>query len=644
MNSIPAPLARSPVAQASTRRLEIRSSRHDALTRARRIGLVVLALQLSVLLAWSGVEAARHVQANDFSGFYRLWYLVSQGTLDPSSGFSSQAVLIEWPLAILGLLWPHPITLLVVQDFAIVGAETVAFLWICELLAARDDTPATAYSLTGLALLVLDPWIYWSASWDYHSEPLGTLFAVLAARDLFRGRRIAVLWCVLTLTCGLVPATYLVGIGIALLITRSRHIVGVAVAATGTAWFEVMVKLGAGQGISNTKTTRQTEAAVSVTGRLMAAIPTIRHHWLDLIANLAPGGLLGVLTAPVIGIAGVTLGENFSQGNPNALVPSFQGMPLYVFVPIGTILALTWLYRRYSTRLANVLAAVAVINVVGWGAVWIPQAVPTWLRVSPVQSEAISHIEAMIPESAGVVASQGIVGDFAGREYVGAFNKAPTRLPVVAPYTWFVVAPYAGIETATVGESTQLITTLARDPRAKLEYVNDSDVWAFRVRVPRHGRHYLDVGEPTGSYPAGLFATYGTAVRHSRLRSWYMEGNDHASGPILWGDYFLKGVGRYRARVRLAGPGLAQAQIWDTTTNKELDAHQLRLRSRAQTVTLTGAITRSDPKHSAKALHGFGLFQIDPVGASLGNVLEIRVYAESASTIKVLHVSLTPVR
>ena len=195
-----------------------------------------------------------------------------------------------------------------------------------------------------------------------------------------------------------------------------------------------------------------------------------------------------------------------------------------------------------------------------------------------------------------------------------------------------------------MAESVQLITTLARDPRARLEYVNDADVWAFRVRVPRHGRHYIVVGKPADHYPAGLFATYGNAIRRGRLSSWYMEGNDHASGPILWGDYFLKGVGRYSARVRLAGHGLAQAQIWDTTTNRELDVRQLQLRGRSQTVTLTGAVTRSDPKHSAKALHGFGPFQIDPVKAYVGNVLEIRVYAESASTIKVLHVSLTPIR
>jgi hypothetical protein len=249
----------------------------------------------------------------------------------------------------------------------------------------------------------------------------------------------------------------------------------------------------------------------------------------------------------------------------------------------------------------------------------------------------------MVPGRDAVIASEGIAGDFGNRFYDSPFLASPTRLQLRAPYTWVVVAPYAGIETAPVNQSAQLITVLARDPAAQLEYVN-ANVWAFRVRVPRHGRHFIVVGKQPDHYAAGVFATYGTTVRQGPPSSWYAEGNNHAPGPILWGDYFLEGVGRYRARVSLSGPGLAQAQIWDTTTNRELDARRVRLGGHTQTVTLTGAITRSDPKHSAKALHGFGPFQIDPVKAYLGNVLEIRVYAESASTIKVLHVSLTPVR
>ena len=604
--------------------------------------MVVFALQLVVLLAWSGLEAARHVQTGDFAGFYQAFYLISRGTLVPSGWFQAQAILIQWPLALLGLIWPHPITLLVVQDVAIVGAEVVAFLWICDLVAERDDVPTTPYCLTGLALLALDPWIYWSASWDYHSEPLGTLFAVLAARDLFRGRRIAALWCFLTLLSGLVTAPYLVGIGISLVVARRNRIVGALIAVVGTGWFELMFKLGAGGAIGTLAGTKS-HSASTLFSRIAPALPAFLHYWLDAIANVAPAGLIGVFTAPAIGITAVTMGENYSQGTVGNVRPSFQGVPLYIFVPVGTIVALLWLRRRFGQRRADTLAVLTVINVAAWAAIWTPPIVSTWLRVSPSQAAAITHIQQLIPTRDGAVASQGIAGDFADRKDWSTFLAAPSRIGIAPPYTWIVIAPYAGIETAPVAQSIQLIANLARDPAAKLEYVSNADIWAFRVSVPHGGKHHIYVGQPTDHYPAGLFATYGNAVRQGPLRSWYMEGNDKAPGPVLWGDYFLRQVGRYRARVHLSGPGVAQVQLWNTTTNKELSARQVTLHGRTQVVSLTGAITRSDPKHSARALKGFGIFQIDPVPAHRGNVLEVRVYAESRATIKVRYVSLTPV-
>lgn len=641
MNATSAHLSRSRFAATGIQSLKLNDARRGALTRVRRMGLAVFAVQLLVLLVWSGLLAARHTQTGDFAGFFQSWYLIGHGDLIPPGWFQAQAILIQWPLALLALAWPHPVTLLVAQDLAIVGAELVAYLWICDLVAEREDVPVTRYSLTGLALLALDPWIYWSASWDYHSEPIGTLFAVLAARDLFRGRRIAALWCFLTLLSGLITAPYLVGLGISLLVARRNRKAAIATAIAGAAWFEAMYKLGAGGAIGTLSGVR-THAVSTLFSRIAPAIPAFFHYWLDAVANVAPAGLIGVFTAPAIGIATVTLGENYSQGTVGNVRPSFQGIPLYVFVPVGTIVALIWLHRRFGNRLANGLALLMVLNVMGWAVVWIPAAIPTWLRVSPAQASAITYTERLIPRRDAVVAEQGIAGDFATHRHWQTFLGG-AKVALSSPYTWFIVAPYAGIETATVAESAQLIQALARDPSAKLEYVSDANVWAFRVDVPRRGRHTLHIGATSGSYAAGLFATYGTPVRRGPERSWHTAGNNRAKGPILWGDYFLEPVGAYQATVRLSGPGSAQVQLWNTTTNRELAVKTVSLSKTRQVVDLKGQITRRDPKHSAKALRGFGLFQIDPVPAFRGNNLEVRVYAESRSTIKVWHVSLTPV-
>jgi hypothetical protein len=623
---------------AESRRLDLRY--------VRRFGLAVFALQLVALLVWSGFQAGRAAQGADFVGFYQSWYLIAHGVLDPSNWWQAQGIFIQWPLATLALIWPHPVTLLIVQDVAIVGAEVVAYLWICDLVAERESVPLRGYALTGLALLALDPWIYWSASWDYHSEPLGTLFAVLAARELFRGRRIAWLWCGITLLCGMVPATYLIGIGICLLMKHRRRMAGLAVIAIGALWFLVLTALGAGKTLGAATTSTRSAAQQGVAGGLSSRVseflPNVAHHATDLFANLAPAGFIGVFTAPVAGIAGLILGENFSQDNQSLVVPTFQGLPLYVFVPVGTILALMWLNRRAGRRFAHTLAVLMLVNVTGWAVVWLPEVVPTWLLVSSSEAAAIKHVEAMIPQQDGVVASQGISGDFANHSFIRLFFRTPFALPVASPYTWFVVAPYAGIETATIQQGAQLIAGLARDPDAKLEY-SHAGVWAFRVPAPRkaHSKAVLVRGGES-QFSAALFSTAGTAIRRGDLKSWYVEGSNRTRGPILWGDYYLEEVGRYRAGVTLAGSGSATVQVWDDTSKTLLSSLKTRVSSSTH-VTLPARVTRSDPRLAGVAKSGTGLFQIDPVPAYLGNYLEVKVFATSAATVKVRAVSLRPV-
>lgn len=620
------------------------TSRTFELQRVRRFGLAAFAVQLVVMLAWSGVEASHAVQAGDFVGFFHAFNAIAHGDLNPTGWWQSEGVFIQWPLAILGLIWPHPITLLVVQDLAIVGAELVAFLWICDLVAARD-VPVRFFCLVGLALLVLNPWVYWTASWDYHSESLGTLFAILAARDLFRARRIAWLWCLLTALSGMITVTYLVGIGISLvLFQHRRRLAGLAVAAAGAIWFEALVALGAGGGIGNGSRVNTPGAGSAVglglSSRLSIAVHAATTHWLDLISNVAPSGFLGAFTAPAFGITGVTLGENFSQGNPNPLIPSFQSLPLYVFVPVGTVVALMWLRRRVKPAAVYVLGSLLVANVVGWSAVWLPKVIPAWLNVSTTQAAALRHLSALIPQKDGVVVSEGVAGAFATHRIDKMFTITDRPLPVSAPYTWFIVVPYAGIEPATIGQSAQLIATLAHDPAAKLEYANH-EIWAFRVRVPRRTPTppAIVVDTARTRFSAALFRTAGTADRRGNVGSWYVSGSNRADGPILWGDRFLRTVGKYRATVTIQGSGPARVEVWNDTTGRLLASRDAQISGTAR-IGLRAAITRSDPIRSAVAAGGTALFKIDPVPAYPGNYLEVLVYSTSPAKLKVRTVSL----
>jgi hypothetical protein len=355
-------------------------------------------------------------------------------------------------------------------------------------------------------------------------------------------------------------------------------------------------------------------------------------------------GFIGAFTGPVVGMVGLVLGENFSQGNPNSLVPSFQGLPLYVFVPVGTVVALMWIQRRFSRRVAYVLAGLMVVNVFGWAVVWVPKVVPTWLDVSTAQAAAINRVEAMIPQDDAVVASQGIVGGFANHPFVRSFYSTPTALPGTSPYTWFVIAPYAGIETATVNQSAQAILALARDRDATLEY-SGADIWAFRVRVPQKdsGHVVLRIDKTTNRLPAALFSTSGTAVRRGNINSWYVEGSNAAPGPIFWGDYYLETLGSYRASVHIEGRGPATVEIWNDSANKLLGTRRLVV-SGSATVDLPAVVSRRDPPRSAFAEAGLGPFQIDPVLAYPGNNLEVSVYSTSKAILKVKWVAITPAR
>ena len=75
--------------------------------------------------------------------------------------------------------------LLWLQDIGVCAAEAVAFTWLCELARAAPPGQDGAWLATaGLVLLVANPWIWWTISWDFHSETIAMPFAVLLARDL----------------------------------------------------------------------------------------------------------------------------------------------------------------------------------------------------------------------------------------------------------------------------------------------------------------------------------------------------------------------------------------------------------------------------------------------------------------------------
>ncbi|HLG93090.1 MAG TPA: DUF2079 domain-containing protein, partial [Acidimicrobiales bacterium] len=353
----------------------------------RRVGLGLLGLQLAGLLAWSAVLASRYALARDFAIYHQVAWLVAHGHLDPFDtvdGFPfwrSHGELLVWPLGLLQAALPWDATLLWVQDLCLVGAEAVAFLWLCDLAPAPPVARAgrrlpALLAAAGLVLLVADPWIYWAASWDFHLEVVGALFTLLAARELYRrpeGRRLW-LWVGLALACGDVVATYLVGIGLGgVLAGRRWRRAGLLVALAAAAWAAALSLAGANRasglvtGYGYLATGGPTAPARLGLGQLAAGV--LRHPqrvaqvvWarrLDVYAALGPAGVVGVASPWALPAAALVLAENALNRYLGFLVPGFQDLLVFLLVPVGTVAVLAALARRRRRWVAWGAAALA---------------------------------------------------------------------------------------------------------------------------------------------------------------------------------------------------------------------------------------------------------------------------------------------
>ena len=189
----------------------------------------MLGLQWAGFLIWSLILYQRFSLTLDFAQYQQAWYLIAHGQLNPYDTmgrflfWQNHAEFVMWPLALLYWVWPHGVTLLWLQDTAVVGAELVAFTWLCEIVRARCPEGAGVWlAASGAVLLAINPWTWWAVSFDFHAESLAVLFTILLARDLAAHRRRAWFWLAGVLLCGDVAGTYVAGLGLGLLIGDRR--------------------------------------------------------------------------------------------------------------------------------------------------------------------------------------------------------------------------------------------------------------------------------------------------------------------------------------------------------------------------------------------------------------------------------------
>jgi len=632
------------------------SGEHRLLCRVRRVGYVVLGVQLVVFLVWSAILYSRFAVTFDFAAYYQPWFLIAHGHLNPYSTimgvpfWQNDSEFLLWALAPIYWITRSGLTLPWLQDVSVVAAEAVAFTWVCELVRQRcRDRDAAWLGGLGLLLLVANPWICWAVSFDAHQEVLCIVFVVLMAWDLSQGRRRAWFWIVPVFAAGAASATYVVGIGLGGVLAgrRSRRMgAGMVLLGLGYSLFVVLIH---GDGLVSIP---RMYGYLAVPGghtqrnlTLLGLVEGIAGHPLgllgvlwakraDMIANLAPGGLLGFGAPIVLPLMVVVLLANCLVPGYQFAEPLHQNIPVYVLVPVGTVAVLCWLLPRHR-RLALALAGLAAAQVLGWAAVWGPRIPGQWLRVPAPAAAALTGVEARIPASAEVIVSQGVIGRFSDRTRIYGL-LGPIAIPVRG-LTWVVITPTAGIEAASVATSMALIGELAGPLHATL-VTHGNGVWAFRWTPPASTRQIVPPGGQSPLPAWAAAATAGRPVLDGPVSGWHMAATG-TRGYVSDGLEWQEPAGRYLADVALAANGPVNVEVWDDTTSTLLARRTVPSTSGIEQVAMPVSVPDAP---DATAYAGWGPFRADFNLPPAGQRTEVRVWSPGGTAVDVYSAYLSP--
>lgn len=621
----------------------------SGLRRVRRAGYAVLGLKLVAFCYWSSILYRHFALTSDFAQYQQAWYLIGHGHLDPYdtvSGFAfwqNHGEFIMWPLAVLGRVWPNGLGLLWIQDAGVTGAELVAFLLACDLVQRyKPGRDGRWLAAAGLVLLAADPWSWWAVSFDFHTECVAVLFIALLARDLLNGRRRAWLWVVPLVACGDVAGTYMFGLGAGVAVAcRGMRRRGAVLAAAGVGAVFLVSVIHANKGSGHGFQAYQYLAApggmaapitlpdlVSGLAAHPAAVAeTLWSKRLDIWANLAASGLVGLAFIPLLPLIVVVIVSNdlfrgfmFSQ-------PLFQTLPAYVLLPVATAAVLAWLTAR-RRRTGMVVTALIVAQAIGWAIVWAPRIPAQFQRVPASTAAVLAGLLRQIPPAAAVFASQGVVGRFSSRLDVHPLQRT---LRLDPRDDWFILTPRAGIETQNVADAAAFAGVLAGPLHARL--VTDRDgVMAFRwtppagmrtLQVP--GRQELPVPGWTAPGAAGHAVLAGTPGR------WHVTSGDQ-KGYVFDQAEWLEPPGQYTARVTLSARVPVNVEVWNDTGNVLLARRQIPPTAGTQTVTMDADASRD---YQSAVYQGWGPFRARLGSGPAGQRLEIRVWTPGGGTVNV---------
>ena len=450
---------------------------YPPMRRTERVGRVLLLGQLVAMLVFSTVQYRRYGLTTDFAGYAQAWTAIAHGHLDPSVSvfgvpfLRNNLDLAIYPLAPLAWLYPHPVVLSWAHDTAVVATELVALAWARDVLAEKGAVLGRARDPVLLAvavLLAVNPWSWETIALSLHFEPFAALFAVLAGRDLWRGRnRRLWLWVPLAMGAEALGSLYVLAVGLAAVLAgRSTRRGGAALVAAGGAGLVAVLGLGlVGRGGATLAGTygylgvgTHAGAAGLMRGVLAhpgAAASMLGSHAGYVLGYVVAGGVLGLASPWGAAAVLLVIVPNALSGQVAfiAFPGAFQSWPAEPFLTVGSVMVLCRLAERLrapAARRALRGGVAAVLTAAVTVALADVSALPGRWVADRHMADQLALVDRRAPAGAEIVAPQDLIGRLAVGRAAYPYYRRGQPLPVVADRVVVVLQPAVSAHQAAV--------------------------------------------------------------------------------------------------------------------------------------------------------------------------------------------------
>ncbi len=678
----------------SPRSPQFEMEQNDARNHARLLstlrwaGWILIGIQFIGFLLWSSYLMSHASFGRDTAIYFQPWDLIAHGHLLPIStlqgGYAfwqNNGEFIVYLLAPLYWLFPdHLLGFLWLQDLALSGTIAVCYRFVTARWlrpeidndTGRKLTASVAAWLTILVLFLCNPWIYWVVSFDVHMETFGIFFIVCAFAAFQKRQRRGYVYAFATAICGAASVVYVFSLGLLLgaqwsarwyLRHRKHGRSSSPGASRGTVAFDAMpgVLLVIGSllcllslsalhatqgdptggfayllGPATAKVLHITPGLVirGVFEHPVAALRKIVSHGWNLWANTSASGLLGVATPVGLFMAGPALLLNNLMSSQLYNYPTFQNLPAFIFIALGTASLIAYLIKHPRTFFAGAaLFTLVIVNEVGWFAVWFPQTRPHWVNTSAAAASVIWRAERIIPTTDEVVVANGVAGAFGDRAELYEFDGLGA-VPIRNRVIWFVMSPAQGVEFVPTAVMERALGDIVALPGVKL-VTSSQGVYVLRWQVPpRYRSVSLGGGDELDAWTTpGVAATPVVSGPSSR---WYLA-SDGRRGDLLSGDCWREPSGLYSTNVRFSSTGPLKIEVWDDTTNRLLARARTARSPKTSSLQVRFQIRHEKPGF---VYQGAAAFLDSPIPQSPGDVIEVKVWSTGTTHAKIWSVIL----